>query len=157
MIDAKDFEAICLANGMMKSAVQDAFAQFPDDGTAASEWVPQQRATKPHWFRQPADDSLPELYSLTAQSAHVKAHGEAETRALLAANGLKLGEIKAAPKVDEKTIKVADNPYSHQSRLTPAERQKKIASMIRSMPTHAVASIAKAAGKKIDGTPLNKR
>jgi hypothetical protein len=158
VISEKDFEAIALALGLRKSALQDAMAQYPDDGaTSVSEWLPKMRSERPHWFELQTDGTEAALYSLKDQGAYIRQHGEGAAAELLAANGLKIGQIKQAPKPDAETIKGADNPYSDQSRLTPEERQKKIASMIRSMPTSAIASIAKAAGKKIDGTPLNKR
>jgi hypothetical protein len=157
MITQTDFEAICLAAGMKKSAIVDALAQFPDDETPVTQWLPAQRAEKPHWFEQAADNKAPELYSLKAQAAHVIANGEAATRALMAANGMQLGQVKPAAKEDAETVTGARNPYSDKFHGTQAERQARIASLIKSGGTKLAASLAKSAGKKIDGSPLNKK
>jgi len=157
MIEA-DIRAIALARGLREVALGDVIRQFPDDGiTSLAEWLESVRAEKPHWFAVVTDGTENEavLTSLSAQGTYVREHGEAAARELLARNGLKLGEIKAPTK--DEPPKGANNPFDLKAwRGTPAEREARIASIIKSGGTRFAASLAKSAGVSITGQPLKK-
>ncbi|MGY3584328.1 hypothetical protein ACVIGB_006614 [Bradyrhizobium sp. USDA 4341] len=148
---------ICTQLGVVPSAHPDVELQFESAGSDASfaDWLQKQRSDKSHWFKLEADDGLEILYSLKAQADHVRQHGEAQTRALLAANGLTLGKIKPRPSVDPAKLEASQNPWHSGFR---GDRHAKIASMIKSgMSMKAIAEIAAAAGRTISGDPIRSK
>jgi hypothetical protein len=150
-----DFRAIGLSMGVREVALGDAWLQFESFDGSARDYFTARKADKAHWFDAPGADTVEHaaFHSLAAQGAYVREHGEAATVALLKTEGLKLGQIKAPAKVDGETIKGSNNPYSESFKGTAAEREARIASLIKS-GTSLAASLAKAAGKTIDNRPL---
>ena len=143
---------------VLPSALPDIELQFEENGADASfsEWLESQRSAKPHWFTLAADDRLEILYSLKAQADAVRRDGEDQVRAILKANGLALGQIRKRPPADA-AKPAPNNVFSDAFRGTDAERQAKIASMIKAMGAAKVAAIAASAGRRIDGTLLPKK
>lgn len=152
-----DFQAIGLSMGMREVAMQDAWAQFAVYDGTARDFFKEKREDKPHWYAAPAADSVGHtaFYSLAAQGAYAKEHGVDATRELLATEGLKLGQVKAPAKADPAdAIKGAENPYSDAFKGTPAERDARISSLLKSGGSRLVASLAKSAGKTVTNQPL---
>jgi hypothetical protein len=150
-----DFEAIGLSKGMREVAFEDAWARFATYDGSAREFFEAMKTECPHYFNAAADTEHAALYSLSAQGAHVKEHGEAATRALLAAEGLKLGQIKPVKVDAADRVKGSSNPYSPEFRGTEKEREARIAGLINNREgTKLAASLARAQNKSITGQPL---
>jgi hypothetical protein len=151
-----DFRAIGLSMGLREVAAQDAWLQFATFDGSAREFFTARKEDKPHWFATQAADTVEHtaFYSVEAQAAYCKEHGEAATRELLATEGLKLGQIKAAKVEDADSIPGARNPYSDQFRGTEAEREARITSIIRHGGARLATSLALSAGKTITNQPL---
>jgi hypothetical protein len=160
-----DFRAIALQEGVREVCLADAWARFADrqyNGSvrefvkeAKSSTDPEILAT--HWFAAPVADSADSaaLYSLAAQGELVKTHGAVFVTSLLAAEGLKLGQIKKAPKED---FSGTNNPYALPA--SDPKRAAKIVALVSSgnpKTASLTARLALAAGMRIDGTPLPKK
>lgn len=151
----EDFEAFGIREGHLQSALQDAWQDYGQSGDISMrEFFKARRETHPHRYQTfvPDAGSVDHacLYSLAAQSAYLKEHGENATREFLASQGLKLGELKPTPK-DEVTE--STNPYSDKCKLSAADKEKKISALIRGNATLAT-QLAKSAGKTLTGQPL---
>jgi hypothetical protein len=151
----EDFEAFAIREGHLQSALQDAWQDYSQSGDISmSAFLKARRETHPHRYQtfQPDVGNVDHaaLYSLAAQSAYLREHGENATREFLASQGLKLGQIKPTPK-DE--ITDSTNPYSDKCKLSAAEKEKKISALVRGNAKLAT-SLAKSAGKTITGQPL---
>jgi hypothetical protein len=94
----------------------------------------------------------PALYNLTAQTAYFKEVGQQACTELLTANGLKLGQIKPAPK--DEAVPDNSNPYSPKFRGTPAEKEAAINGLIRRLGTAKANTFANGQGYSVDGRPL---
>jgi hypothetical protein len=153
-----DFRSIGLSMGVREVALGDAWLQFATFDGSAREFFTARKTDKPHWYAAPAVETPEHMafYSLGAQSAFVKEHGEQAARELLATEGLKLGQVKPAKAADAESIKGQNNPYSDQYKGSEAERQARISSLIKSGGTKLAASLALSAGKTIDNKPLRK-
>jgi hypothetical protein len=155
-----DFRAIGLARKppIREVALEDAWMRFATYDGSATEFFDESERERPHQFVAPAFDTTEHaaFYSLSAQSAYVKEHGESATRALLATEGLAPGRVKPQPKLDAADkVPGTTNPYSDQFKGTEAEREARIASLINNREgTRLAAQLAKAAGKSITGQPL---
>ena len=106
-----DFRAIALTDGVREVALNDLFANFQGHDGSVREFLKEIKPSRPHCWTATQVAGTPDeaaLYSLEAQGAYLKANGEPATRALLAAEGLKLGQIRKAAKVDHAT----NNPYA---------------------------------------------
>jgi hypothetical protein len=154
----EDFEAFGIREGHLQSALQDAWMDYSACGDISMrEFFAERRKTHPHRYNTftPTDDN-PEhaaFFSLAAQGAYLREHGEAATRELLASQGMKLGQVRPPAKVDAETIKGSTNPYSPQWKGTEAQREARIASLINS-GTSLASSLARAANRTIDNKPL---
>jgi hypothetical protein len=100
-------------------------------------------------------------FSIGARPA--REHGVAELTEVLRAEGLRPWFVRKSEPVDPaEKVKGANNPYddAFQFKETPAEkeaeRQKRMASLIKQGGTRLAASLARAAGKSITGQPLQK-
>jgi hypothetical protein len=159
-----DFRAIGISMGVREIALGDAWLQFASYDGSARDFFSERRSSsdpetnKAHWFAAPAADTVEHaaFYSLSAQGAYVREHGEAATRELLATEGLTLGKIKPAKADDPEGITGTKNPYSEKFVGSEAERQARITSIIKQGGTKLAASLAKSAGKTIDNKPLQK-
>jgi hypothetical protein len=155
MIEA-DKKALALAAGLREVAFADFNSQFPDDDSiSVGEFLAGVKAEKPHWFAPPIERAELALSSLKEQGELIREIGEAAASEVLAQHGLKIGQIKPPAKAEEK-IKGEGNPYAKNFKGTPAEREAKIASIIRSAGTKFAASLAKSAGVTISGQPLRR-
>jgi hypothetical protein len=157
MIFSDDQFAILRMHGVREPAWQDVEAQFDDAVESLTQFLRRTKADKPHWYAAIADEAANEaaVFDLTAQGAYTKEHGIEATRSMLSKHGLKLGQVKQAQKVAAGDIAGQNNPYSDQFKGDAAARQARIASLLKSGSTKLCASLAKAAGKRIDGSPLS--
>jgi hypothetical protein len=155
----QDFRALALSRKppVREIAISDAWDRFAlFDGTV-TEFLDESEKERPHWFAAPGTDTTEHaaLYSLSEQAAYLKANGEGATRALLAAEGLKLGQIKPVKVDAADSVKGSSNPYSPEFRGTEKEREARIASLINNREgTKLAASLARAQNKSITGQPL---
>jgi uncharacterized protein YukE len=152
-----DFYAICRMHGVREPAYADVVEQWLSDMESLSEFLKRMKPEKPHWFSAAAADvgEIPAaVFDLTEQGKFARENGPAATAEMLSKHGLKLGQVKQASRDTAETIKGQNNPYSAEWRGTEVERQSRITSIIRSGGTKLAASLAKSAGKKIDGTAL---
>lgn len=154
-----DFAAIMLSppNPMREIVLRDASARFKlpkYDNTSAGDFKKEMLTECSHYFQAPVADTVEHaaFYSLSAQGAYVREHGEAATRELLKTEGLKLGQVKPAPKAE---VTGSNNPYSPEFKGTEAQREARIQSLIKSSATLAT-QLAKAAGKTLTNQPLQK-
>jgi hypothetical protein len=158
-LSTEDMRTMCLHEGALDTVgtLRDIIDSYSGDG-AFIEHIRQSKIDRPQCFNAVAADTSGDhaaFYSLTAQAAHVREHGEAATRALLADAGLKLGQLlKEQAKDSADTIKGANNPYSDSFKGTPAEREARIASLIKSGGAKLAASLAASAGKTLTNQPL---
>lgn len=157
MISEADFKTICIGAGIRKEALPDAWLAYEEAGNdkPVTEWIEAARKPSPHWFAAITDGTERALFGLAAQGEYVREHGEAAARKFLAGHGLKLGEIKRPPKDEPAKTKGTDNPWSDACKLSPADREAKMASIIR-QGTKFAASMAASAGKTITGGPLRR-
>ncbi|WP_426438576.1 hypothetical protein [Bradyrhizobium genosp. P] len=159
--DFKDWLELARARGFVESALTQTQASWlgyeeraEAEHISASEYLDQRMNSHPHELKREPDEKAPELYSLAAQSAHVREHGEGSLKALMLNNGMKIGQIRSKP-AEEQTLKDAStNPYSPQWRGTAEARQAKIAGLIKSLGAAKTAAIAHAAQCTLDGSPL---
>jgi hypothetical protein len=164
----EDFNSVGIQAGHKQGALNDAWADFsgiggyaargPYDGPMVN-FFKERKVTASFRYHDyaPAADN-PEhacLFSLKAQGEHVREFGEAATRELLASQGLKLGMIKKVEKDDPDDS--ANNPYDDNflKSHTPAQREDRIKSLIKSNATLAT-RLAKKGGKTVTGQPLQK-
>jgi hypothetical protein len=149
-----DFRAIGLRMGMREVALQDAWdLRFNTYDGSMTEFFTAMKTEAPHYFAAPVENSVEHaaFYSLGAQAAYCREHGEAATRDLLATEGLRLGQIKPAVKI---AFDKDNNPYDRVTyRGSEAGRQKAIADLIKSKPSLS-ADLAHKAGRTIDDLPL---
>lgn len=151
-----DFRAIGLSMNVREVALGDAWLAFASYDGSARDFFTGMKTEKAHWFNAAADTSFnnPIYTSLSAQGQHAREFGAEATAHLLASAGLKLGQIRPPAKEDGDTVKGANNPYSDTFKGTPAEREARIASLLKTGGTRLAASLAKAAGKTITGQKL---
>jgi hypothetical protein len=152
-LSAEDMTEMCRHNGALPGGPTRDIVDSFDGQTSFIEHIAQSKIDRPHCFgAEPVEQpkNHPATTNLTAQAAHLKEHCEAATRALLSDAGLKLGQIKPAAK-DDGEIAASNNPYSDGFK---GDREARIASIIKSGGTRLAASLAKSAGKTIDGRPL---
>lgn len=149
-----DFRAIGLSMGVREVALGDAWQLFASFDGSARDFFKEHKTDKGHWFDAPAADTVEHaaFHSLAEQGKYLTERGEAATRELLATEGLKLGQVKPPAKVD--ADKLSNNPYADNFKGTPAEKNARIASLIKSGGTSLAASLARAAGKTITGENL---
>jgi hypothetical protein len=149
-----DFRAIGFAKGVREVCLGDAWERFRDYSGSAGEFFDETKSEKiepaPHWWAAPALDTPDEaaLYSVQAQGEYVKAHGEAAARGMLAAEGLKLGQVKKRPAPDH----TSNNPYAPAAPGKEAARMDAIIALLKSASPTLINSLAKSAGCRIDGT-----
>jgi hypothetical protein len=152
-----DFDALATAAGVLPYASlrEDAFAQFVHFNGSVSDFFKARREDKAHWFELPKPDASEHaaLHSLTAQGQYAREHGQAALEQLLGSAGLKLGQIKAAPKNDAVPDN-STNPYSPKFHGTPAEREAAINGLIRRLGTAKATTYAHGQGYQVDGRPL---
>jgi hypothetical protein len=149
-----DFVAIGLGMGFREVAAEDAWLLYAEYEGTARDFFREHKEDRPHWFAAPAaasNSEHPVFYSVDEQVVYHREHGEAELRELLAKSGLKPGQVKPGAKEGTADIKGANNPYSDEflKSHTPAERDARITSLIKSGGTALAASIARAAGKNV--------
>ena len=141
-----DFRAIALQQGVREVCLADAWLRFDGYSGSVREFLKEVKPEAEHWWAAPKADSADSaaLYSIAAQGELVKTHGAAFVTSLLSAEGLKLGQIKKAPKED---FSGTNNPYA-----LPASDPKRAAKIIAlvSSPNprtaSLTASLARAAG-----------
>lgn len=157
MISEHDFKTICLGAGIRKEALADAFLDYEENGgdKHVTEWIESARKPSPHWFDTITDGTEAALFNVTAQGEYVEKHGEDAAHKFLAGHGLKLGEVKKPTRTDAAKVKGANNPWAKEFSGTEAEREAKMASIIR-QGTKFAASMAASAGKTITGAPLRR-
>ena len=156
LISDEDMRALARVEGVREVALGDCILAY-DDSEPFVTFLKRIRPEKPHWFAAPAADTPDEaaLYSVEAQSRYARAHSTEELISLLKANGLTPGKVlKAAPVDPADKIKGSNNPYDDACKLSLAEKEKRIASLIKQGGTGLAARLAKAAGKTITGQPL---
>lgn len=154
----EDFEAFGIRDGHLQSALQDAWLDYSQSGDISMrEFFKARKETHPHRYKTFVADTNnvghAAIFSLAAQGAFLREHGEAATVELLKTQGLKLGQVKPAPKADATTG--SNNPYSSEFKGTEAQREARIQSLIKSSATLA-GQLAKAAGKTLTNQPLRK-
>jgi hypothetical protein len=174
-ISDQDFEALCLAAGLLKSAVADArmnFSELGDDGISVSEFLKgiQDAGSKPHWWpntfqRDSLDQKLIEAAcgeqpTLAARAALLKAAGPELYAEVLAdwgcsPNTLAPGKNPKSPvaKSEEKQKTPRDhskNPF-HKSNWNVTNQSK----LVASLGLEKAAGIARSVGVKIGDTRPN--
>lgn len=149
-----DFRALALNDGVREIALDDAWLNFRDYSGSVREFLAEMKPDRPHWWSSPAEDTLDNaaLYSIEDQGAYVKAHGVEAARSMLAAEGLKLGQIRKAEVKDHSK----DNPYAPAAAGQEAAREDRIVRLVKSGGAALAASLAKSAGCDIAGRPLKK-
>jgi hypothetical protein len=151
-----DFVAIGLSAGLREVAAEDAWMLFATYDGTARDFFKERKGDKPHWFNNfaPAADSTEHaaFHSLAGQAAFLKEHSLPELVELLKTVGLSPGKIKTPVNVDATTG--STNPYSDEFVGTAAQKEARIASLIRSSATLA-GQLARSAGKTITNQPLN--
>jgi hypothetical protein len=149
-----DFAAICLADGVKEVAIPDAWQRFATFKGSVRDFLREVKPDALHWWADttPVSEGNPALYSVAAQGAYLREHGEEACRQMLQENGLKLGQVrKAAPKDHSK-----DNPYAPaKTAAEEAARQDRIVKLVKSSATLA-ASLARSANPPCDiaGRPM---
>jgi hypothetical protein len=137
-------------------AAEDAWMLFATYDGTARDFFKERKGDKPHWFNNfaPDADSVEHaaFFSLKAQGEFVREHSLPELVELLKTEGLSPGKIK--PPVKEDATTGSNNPYSDEFKGTPAQREARIQSLIKSHATLAT-QLARKARKTIDGLPLH--
>jgi hypothetical protein len=141
---SEDIEALARLEGFSETAIAtDVLRQFPnDDSISFRDWAKAIKPSKPHWIEAKPAVAGDELYSIDAQSAYLKANGEAATIVHLARHGLKLGNVSrqsaaeksAQPDVKAKSVST-DNPWGDKWRGTPQEAEAEKDRLIKKFGT----------------------
>jgi hypothetical protein len=149
-----DFEMIADQMGVLPipSLREDAWNQFVHFNGSVSDFFKARKQDKPHWFAAPAVESAEHkiLFSVEEQNNYAREHGVEEVRKILAAENLKIGQTKPAPKEE---ITESTNPYSDAFVGTAEQKEAALSKLLRTQPTLA-ASLAKSQGKQVTGQLL---